>query len=107
MQEPTFLILTSLAGGPAHGYAILKEIEEITDGQVRMRAGTLYAALERLMDEHLVSMVSEGIVDNRLRRYYRLSAKGAEQLSAEADRLNKRAKLARTRLRTNLMGGPA
>jgi DNA-binding PadR family transcriptional regulator len=107
MQEPTFLILTSLAGGPAHGYAILKEIEEITDGKVRMRAGTLYAALDRLMDEHLVSMVSEGIVDNRLRRYYRLSAKGAEQLSAEADRLSKHAKLARTRLRTNLMGGPA
>ena len=48
MQEPTFLILTSLAAGPQHGYGIMTDVAQISEGRVRLRAGTLYAALDRL-----------------------------------------------------------
>ena len=48
MQEPTFWILTSLAAGPRHGYGIMTDVERISEGGLRLRAGTLYAALDRL-----------------------------------------------------------
>src|SRR5580693_1669208 len=48
MQEPTFLILTALAAGAQHGYGIMTDVARISDGRVRLRAGTLYAALDRL-----------------------------------------------------------
>ena len=47
LQEPTFLILTALAAGPQHGYGIMTDVEEISEGRLRLRAGTLYAALDR------------------------------------------------------------
>jgi DNA-binding PadR family transcriptional regulator len=43
MQEPTFLILTALASGAQHGYGIMTDVARISDGRVRLRAGTLYA----------------------------------------------------------------
>ena len=51
MQEPTFLILTALAAGAQHGYGIMTDVARISDGRVRLRAGTLYAALDRLTKE--------------------------------------------------------
>jgi hypothetical protein len=48
MQEPTFLILTALADRAQHGYGIMRDAKRISDGRVRLRAGTLYAALDRL-----------------------------------------------------------
>jgi len=45
MQEATFLILTALADGSQHGYGIIAQVGEISGGRVRLRAGTLYAAL--------------------------------------------------------------
>ena len=48
LREPTFFLLTALLPGPLHGYGIIKAVEEMSDGRVRLRAGTLYAALERL-----------------------------------------------------------
>src|SRR5579859_4710387 len=56
MQEATFLILTALAGGAQHGYGIIADIEEISEGRVRLQAGTLYAALDRLRDEGLIEV---------------------------------------------------
>ncbi len=73
MQEATFLILTALADGSQHGYGIITEVKQISDGRVRLRAGTLYTALDRLRADGLVTMDREEIVDNRLRRYYRLT----------------------------------
>lgn len=105
MQEPTFLILTSLAAGPQHGYGIMTDIRRISDGRVRLRAGTLYAALDRLRAEGLVETDREVIVDARLRRYYRLTADGAQRLENEVARL--RANVTAAAARLGLAGGTA
>ena len=73
LQEPTFLILTALAAGAQHGYGIMTDVADISAGRVRLRAGTLYAALDRLTGESLVEADREEVVDGRLRRYYRLT----------------------------------
>ena len=99
MQEPTFLILTALAAGPQHGYGIMTDVAQISAGRVRLRAGTLYAALDRLGEEGQLEFDHEEIVDNRLRRYYRITRAGAERLAEEADRLRANANAALTRLR--------
>jgi DNA-binding PadR family transcriptional regulator len=98
MQEATFLILTALAGGTQHGYGIITDVERISDQRVRLRAGTLYTALERLRADRLVKVDREEIVDGRLRRYYRLTAVGQERLAAEAARLQANALAAMSRL---------
>jgi DNA-binding PadR family transcriptional regulator len=100
MQEATFLILTALAAGSQHGYGIITDVQEISDGRVRLRAGTLYTALDRLRADELIGVDREEIVDNRLRRYYRLTPKGADLLAAEAARLQTNAAAALSRLRT-------
>ena len=83
MQEASFLILTALAGGSQHGYGIITDVAQISDGRVRLKAGTLYAALDRLTDEGLVQPA---------RRY-------AARLAEEADRLRTNAHAALVRLR--------
>jgi len=70
MQEATFLILTALAGGSQHGYGIITDVEQISNGRVRLRAGTLYTALDRLRADGLIDVDREEIVESRLRRYY-------------------------------------
>ena len=86
MQEATFLILTALADGSQHGYGIITEVEQISDGRVRLRA------------DGLVTVDREEIVDNRLRRYYRLTPAGTEVLAAEAARMQANAHAAMARL---------
>jgi DNA-binding PadR family transcriptional regulator len=103
MQEATFLILTALAAGAQHGYGIILDVKQISGGRVGLRAGTLYTALDRLRAEELVVVDREEIVDNRLRRYYRLTSKGSAVLAAEAARLQANAAAALARL--DLAGG--
>jgi DNA-binding PadR family transcriptional regulator len=98
MQEATFLILTALADGSQHGYGIISEVTDISEGRVRLRAGTLYTALDRLRTDGLIDVDREEIVDNRLRRYYRLTPAGGRRLAAEAARLQANARAAMTRL---------
>jgi DNA-binding PadR family transcriptional regulator len=99
MQEPTFLILTALAARPQHGYGIMTDAADISGGRVTLRAGTLYAALDRLSSEGLVEDDHEEIVDARLRRYYRLTPDGRAALAAETARLRANAAVAGRRLR--------
>ena len=99
MQETTFLILTALAAGSQHGYGIITDVQDISGGRVRLRAGTLYTALDRLRAEGLIGADREEIVDGRLRRYYRLTPEGAERLAAEAARLQANARAALARLK--------
>lgn len=94
MREPTFLILTSLARGAGgdngcekHGYAIMQDISNMTDGRVEVRAGTLYAALVRLCGDGLIKVTREEIVDGRNRIYYGLLREGGEVLDAEVKRM--------------------
>jgi DNA-binding PadR family transcriptional regulator len=98
MQEATFLILTALAAGSQHGYGIIREVAQISGGRVRLRAGTLYTALDRLRSDDLVGVDREDIVDGRLRRYYRLTPGGGTRLAAEAARLQANATAAMRRL---------
>jgi DNA-binding PadR family transcriptional regulator len=99
LREPTFLILTALAAGAQHGYGIMTDVAEISGGRVRLRAGSLYAALNRLAVEGLIEVDREEIVDTRLRRYYRLTPPGAQRLAAEVDRLSRNTAVAAQRLR--------
>jgi DNA-binding PadR family transcriptional regulator len=105
MQEATFLILTALAAASQHGYGIITDVQNISGGRVRLRAGTLYTALDRLRADKLIEVDREEIVDSRLRRYYRLTPLGQEQLAIEAARLQANAEVAIARL--NPIGGAA
>src|SRR6266851_3309061 len=99
MQEPTFMILTALADRAQHGYGIMTDVAGISQGRVKLRAGTLYAALDRLLGDGIVGVDREEVVDGRLRRYYRLTPPGVELLAAEAARLSANARIAARRLR--------
>jgi DNA-binding PadR family transcriptional regulator len=99
MREPTFLVLTALANGRKHGYALIKEADELSGGRVSLKVGTLYAALDRLGQQGLVADAGEEVVDGRLRRYYKLTDEGADVLEREVTRLESNAGQARARLR--------
>ena len=98
LQEPAFLILSALAQGPAHGYGIAKDVEASSSGQIRLRAGTLYGAIDRLLIAELIEVDHEELVDSRLRRYYRLTTEGRARLAAEAARREVQARRALDRL---------
>jgi DNA-binding PadR family transcriptional regulator len=99
MQEPTFLILTALAAQPLHGYGVIQAVKELSGGDVVLRAGTLYGALDRLTEQGLVAVEREEAVDGRLRRYYRLTDAGAAALAGQVDRLRRHASAAEARLK--------
>jgi DNA-binding PadR family transcriptional regulator len=99
MQEATFMILTALASGSRHGYAIITDVNEISRGRVVLRAGTLYSALDRLRHDQLIEVDREEVVEGRLRRYYRLTPTGVTRLGVEADRLKSQSSVALTRLK--------
>ncbi|WP_433262947.1 PadR family transcriptional regulator [Micromonospora vinacea] len=98
LREPTFLILTALAAQPMHGYGLIGEVAALSDNRVSLRPGTLYGALDRLVDAGLVEVDREEVVDGRLRRYYRLSPGGETTLSTETERLRRNVEAATTRL---------
>lgn len=109
LGESAFWILATLADKRRHGYAIIREVERTSGGEVVLKVATLYAALERL--ERVGCLVADGeeVVDGRVRRYYRLTEAGLDRLTAEIRRLEDRASAARVRLqsRTALAGGPS
>jgi DNA-binding PadR family transcriptional regulator len=97
-----FQILVALADGDKHGYAIGKEIALRTEGQVQLRAATLYTVIKRLLatgfiDEEAVRPDPE--LDDERRRYYRLTVRGRRAAENEASRLEATAKQARSKLR--------
>ena len=97
LTEPVLLILLSLAGQPRHGYSILKDVEQMSDGRVVLSTGTLYGALRRLLDDDWIEPFKEQ--DNsRGRQAYRLTARGRRNLQAEASRLRHLARLANLRM---------
>lgn len=87
LQEPTLLLLTALADEPRHGYGLIREIDAISQGRVRMRTGTLYGALDRLLNQGLIQVEREEVVDGRARKVYALAEAGRSALAAEAERL--------------------
>jgi DNA-binding PadR family transcriptional regulator len=97
VTEPVLLILLSLAGQPRHGYAILQDVEEMSEGRVVLSTGTLYGALRRLLDDGWIDRVKEEN-SSRGRQAYRLSARGRRNLQLEVNRLKHLARVANLRV---------
>lgn len=98
LPPATFQILLALADRERHGYAIMQEVEERTDGAVRLGAGTLYGALKRLLESGLVEEGgerSDAELGDERRRYYRLTKVGLQVARAEARRLDTLVRAAR------------
>ncbi len=87
MREPTYFLLAALLEGPMHGYAIAKAATELSEGRVRLTAGTLYGALNRLVEAGLLREAGEEVVAGRRRRAYALTEEGRATLLEEARRL--------------------
>lgn len=99
-------ILLALASGEKHGYGIMKEVDANTDGSVKLRTGTLYGSIQRMMAAKLIEESDERPdpeQDDERRRYYRLTDFGFRVLQAETNRLVKLVTIARER---NVLGAP-
>ena len=97
LSEPVLLILLSLAEQPRHGYSILKDVESMSGGRVLLSTGTLYGALQRLLDHGWIERVEE---DNtpRDRRTYKLTSRGRRNLQMEIERMRHLTKVAALRM---------
>jgi DNA-binding PadR family transcriptional regulator len=97
LSEPVLLVLLSLAEQPRHGYSKLKDVESMSGGRVLLSTGTLYGALQRLLDHGWIERIEE---DNpaRDRRTYRLTPRGRRNLQTEVERMRHLTKLAALRL---------
>ena len=101
LSEVSFYILLSLAPGARHGYAILKDVDGLSRGGLRLSTSTLYDALERLQTQGLIERVEEESAENggRRRKIYRLNKKGAGLLAGEVSRMQTLLEAAASRLR--------
>ena len=97
LTEPVLLVLLSLAEQPRHGYSILKDVERMSGGRVKLSTGTLYGALHRLLDDAWIERVEED-ESPRDRRPYRLTARGRRNLQLEVERMRHLTKLAALRI---------
>lgn len=97
-RPPSYYALAALIDGPLHGYAIVRRAAELSDGTVRLSTGTLYALLERAVDEQLVIAGEPYLKNGRTRRDYTLTPAGRLALQAEARRLARAAETVTRRL---------
>jgi DNA-binding PadR family transcriptional regulator len=88
-----FYVLVALADGQTHGYAILKDVEHLTNGSVRLSTGTLYGIIKRLLGDGLIR--ESGSVNDDRRRSYELTVFGRDVARAEAARLENTLAIAR------------
>lgn len=98
LTEPVLLILLSLAGKPQHGYALMKDIGELSHGRVELTTGTLYGALRRLLEDGWIERYEQEDT-SREKQAYRLTATGRNQLQLELDRMKQLTRVAAARLR--------
>ena len=101
LTETTLFILFSLAPGPRHGYAIMKDVRALSDNRVELSTGTLYSALKRLLDQDWIRRAEDpdpkAANDGRKRKAYVLTDLGCSILQAEVDRLQSLVRVARGR----------
>lgn len=93
-------ILLALANGDKHGYAIMQEVETLTEGAVTMGPGTLYGAVKKMLRAALIEESDERPdpeLDDQRRRYYRLTVLGGRVLDAEISRMEQLARAAKIR----------
>ena len=89
LQEATFFILLSLAQTLKHGYAILLDVTELSDGRLQLSTGTLYGALRRLLDQGWIERYDEAseVVNGRERKVYCITDLGQKILNADVARM--------------------
>jgi len=95
-----FHILLALADKERHGYEIMREVDERSEGKVRVGPGTLYGSIKRMLSDGLIEELDERPdpdLDDERRRYYRLSDLGRRIAIAEAQRLERLVKSARSK----------
>ncbi|MCG3775483.1 MAG: hypothetical protein JW395_2323 [Nitrospira sp.] len=90
LSQTNWYVLVSLLSGPKHGYAILREVEALSEGTVRLAVGNLYVALRTLTETGLIERVGDRSADeDERRKYYQIGGFGAEVVSAERQRLQR------------------
>ncbi len=104
LTEPVLLILTSLVDQPRHGYALIKDIETLSGGRVRLSTGTLYGALRRLLEDAWIERFKQEDT-SRDKQAYRLTLAGRTQLDLELDRMRQLTRAAAARLRMKEASG--
>ena len=92
LHRDTFHILVSLADRDRHGYAVMQDVRDRTDGALRLSPSSLYASIRRLLEQGLIEELAERpdpAHDDERRRYYRLTRLGRAVATAEARRLER------------------
>jgi DNA-binding PadR family transcriptional regulator len=99
LPAATFHILLALIDEERHGYAIIRDVEARTAGELRMSAGTLYRSIARMVEQGLIAEVVKrrAVADDQRRRYYRLTPFGTAVARAEMRRLSQLVQMARAR----------
>jgi DNA-binding PadR family transcriptional regulator len=89
MAPAVFQILIALADRPLHGYGIMLDIAERSDGKVKLSPGTLYGSIKQMLEDGLIEEVAgKSPVDDERRRYYRLTPEGRESARQEMARMS-------------------
>lgn len=100
LPSAAFQILLSLADADLHGYGIMRQVEEQTNGRVRLGPGTLYSSIQAMLEEGLIEEVngnSAHETGQERRRYYRLTSSGRKLARTEAERLAELLRVARAK----------
>jgi DNA-binding PadR family transcriptional regulator len=100
LPSAAFQILLSLADDELHGYGIMRQVEEQTNGRIRLGPGTLYSSIQALVEEGLIEEVDRRSESNggaERRRYYRLTSSGRKIARSEAERLADLLRVARAK----------
>lgn len=96
------LILLSLLAGDRHGYAIMQDVESLTNGETRLGPGTLYSSIKKMIAAGLIEETGDRpdpTLDDERRRYYRISGLGRQAVRSETDRLERLVKYTHTYMR--------
>ena len=97
LSEPVLWILVSLSHEPRHGYGLMKDVETLSEGRVRLSTGTLYGAIRRLVEDDWIEPVASGDTV-RDKQAYGLTSAGRARLKREVGRLAHVTRMAATRL---------
>ena len=106
LTPAVFHVLLALTEGERHGYAIMQDVAENTEGRMKMGPGTLYGTIKRLLEARMIEESDQRPdpeMDDERRRYYRLTGVGRRAVTAEAQRYAELAAVAR---RKRLIGRP-
>jgi DNA-binding PadR family transcriptional regulator len=98
LTEPVFLILASLADQPRHGYALLQDIQQMSDDRVILSTGTLYGALRRLLEEGLIERFQQKD-KSRDKQAYKLTVEGRRQFQLEIGRMKELMQIGNSRMK--------